>query len=235
MVASPIWITRTEPSASLLAYELRKHGYACIVEPVLEIYPVPVEMSNSQFDLVIYLSSHAVNLVPSVKQGCCATLAVGNRTAGILEDNEITAEVPSEHSSEGLADLIQTNYSRATTVLIVCGTQGRTYLKETLRENGLKVETCEVYRRQRRDFSVYDIYSRSDVILIESLECLQIIEDALDSVEIKLNVRKHVIVPSSRIAKVTTRIPNLTVHVSNGVALASMLQVLSRINTYVES
>ena len=235
MANNTIWITRTEPSASRLGHELGQYGYECIVEPVLEIKPIAARPSNANFELVVYLSSHAVRHLDVLKCGTLATMAVGEHTAETLYDSEIPALVPQVHTSEGLADFIKTQYGHASTVLIISGTQSRAYLGETLRKLGMQVEKCEVYARSPRHIDIPAIYERSDVLLIESLNCLQIVRDSLVSVEQLNNAQKHVIVPTNRIAKVTAQNPNFIVHVSNGVSLKSTLHVLSELNSHVRS
>ena len=190
---------------------------------------------REDFDLVVYLSSHAVRHLNPCKQGNLATLAVGNQTAETLLASEIAASVPEVQTSEGLASFIETCYQNATTALIVSGTQSRSYLGEKLGDLGMLVEKCEVYARYPRHIDIPAIYERSDVLLIESLNCLRIVRDSLVSVKYPKHGQKHVIVPTDRIAKVTAQNPNFIVHVSNGISLESTLHVLSELNSHVGS
>ena len=235
MANDRIWITRTEPSASRLGDELDQYGYECDVEPVIEIKPIEAEPPKANFDLVVYLSSHAVRHLDVLKRGTLATMAVGDHTAKTLYDFEVVALVPKVHTSEGLVDFIKTHYGHASTALIISGTQSRSYLGETLRKLGMLVEKCEVYARRPRHMDIPAIYEQSNVILIDSLNCLRIVQESLDSSARLNNARKHVIVPTDRIAKVTAQNPNFIVHVSNGVSLEHTLHVLSKLKSHVGS
>ena len=235
MANDRIWITRSEPSASRLGRELGCSGYECIVEPVIEIKPIDTPAPNTDFDLVVYLSSHAVRNCTPLERGAIATMAVGNRTAQTLQDSEIAAIVPKVNTSEGLVEFIETHYGHASTVLIISGTKSRTYLGATLEKLGMLVEKYEVYARRPRDINIPEIYQRSNVILIESLNCFQIVQDSLNSAGHPIQERKHVIVPTDRLAQVATQPPNYIVHVSNGVALEHTLHVLSKLKLHVQS
>ena len=235
MANDRIWITRSEPSATRLGRELSRSGYECIVEPVIEIEPIDAQPPKTDFDLVVYLSSHAVRYCNPLKRGALATMAVGIRTAQTLQDSEIAALVPNVSTSEGLVEFIGAHYGNASTVLIISGTKSRAYLGATLEKLGMLVEKCEVYARRPRDINIPEIYQRSNVILIESLNCFQIVQDSLHSVGHVVQERKHVIVPTDRLAQVATQSPNFFVHVSNGITLDNILHVLSKLNLHVKS
>lgn len=215
--------------------ELSRSGYECIVEPVIEIEPIDAQPPKTDFDLVVYLSSHAVRYCNPLKRGALATMAVGNRTAQTLQDSEIAALVPNVSTSEGLVEFIETHYRNASTVLIISGTKSRAYLGATLEKLGMLVEKCEVYARRPRAINILEIYQRSNVILIESLNCLQLVQDSLNSGGHQIQESKHVIVPTNRLAQVATQIPNYIVHVSNGVTLENTLHVLSKLKLHVKS
>lgn len=235
MANDRIWITRTEPSASRLAHELGQYGYECIVEPILEIKPIVARTPNTSFDLVVYLSSHAVRHINTLKHGTIATMAVGDHTAETLNDYKIPAQIPNVQTSEGLVDFIKNHYQHASTALIISGMQSRPYLADTLRKLGMLVEKCEVYARQPRQLDFSAIFEQSNVILIDSLSCHQIVQNSLDSSTHAVKARKHVIVPTDRIAKVTAQNPRFIVHISNGVAAENILHVLSKLSSHVGS
>lgn len=235
MANDRIWVTRSEPGATRLGRELSRSGYECIVEPVIEIEPIDARPPTTDFDLVVYLSSHAVRYCNPLKRGTLATMAVGNRTAQTLQVSEIAALVPNANTSEGLVEFIESRYGNTSTVLIISGTKSRAYLGATLEKLGMLVEKCEVYARRPRDINIPEIYQRSNVILIDSLNCLQIVQDSLNSDGHVVQERKHVIVPTNRLAQVATQIPNYLVHVSNGVTLDDTLHVLSKLKLHVKS
>jgi len=223
-----LWITRTEPGASALAIQLAEQGYNCITEPLLEIEPTDSEPPVSSYDLVFYLSGHAVQNAQCQPLGNLATFAVGDATARRLKEYDLSVEVPLTHSSEGLLTLSR-EYRDAKHALIVCGTPTRDFLARGLQDRGLHVDTYKVYQRIVRKINVGDLYQRSEVILIESLQCLQAIARSLLGTNTTNTVPKAIIVPSKRIADAARDLNLFRVTRSQGVKLEHMLEALNRV------
>jgi hypothetical protein len=74
-----------EPCAHHLGAMLEAAGYRCQVGPVLTIEPLGAATPSGPFDLVIFVSEHAVRLgLPRLALSAARVLAVGARTAAAL-------------------------------------------------------------------------------------------------------------------------------------------------------
>ena len=143
-----VWITRSQPGADRLAAELERHGVEVLVAPVLDIEPIPVTFPESDFEVVVFLSEHAVtSSTGNISLRTSSVLAVGARTGKTLADRGISATVPSLHSSEGLLECPELTNVRNKRILLVAGEAGRQLLAEDLTRRGAKVHELPVYRR----------------------------------------------------------------------------------------
>lgn len=143
-----VWLTRSEPGASRQAAILKAMGYRCLVAPVLHIEPVPNDPPGGEFDLLIFLSEHAVRLgLPRLRPGAAQVLAVGARTAEVLAGAGHAVLQPDRPDSEGLLDLPVLAEVRGSRILLVCGEGGRMLLATELAARGARVERFVCYRR----------------------------------------------------------------------------------------
>ena len=230
MRADRVWITRTEPGATKLATELRKRGYECWVEPLIEIHPIASLHPSSTYECVIYLSTHAVHHAPHRYQGSAITLAIGEGTAAALRDYEVVARVPQKHSSEGLLELIQADYSSLDTILLICGRNSRSMLLKTLRERDQQVDPLEVYeRRLRPKIETSQMFRERVVVLIESLETLNALIQLIAQQDPQIAQAWDLVVPSERIAREARQHSQFKVRVSNGISLECTLNTLAKV------
>jgi uroporphyrinogen-III synthase len=147
-----VWMSRSQPGAERQAADLRSAGYQVVTAPVLDIEALADPSPPGPFDWVIFLSEHAVHhgLPALVASGCLSgaqILAVGSRTAVVLEHSGWTAEVPQEATSEGLLALPRLQRLAGQRILLVAGVGGRSLLEQTLTERGAAVLRFECYRR----------------------------------------------------------------------------------------
>jgi uroporphyrinogen-III synthase len=162
-------LTRPEGRNEGLAARLRDSGFWVLEMPALEIFPLPIDLTQCPLphacELIIFVSANAARLylqhVVLHSDGRVAwpatTLAatVGEasakplREAGFIPDSCIV-HPPREASqdSEALLRVLQATGRTFRHVLVVCGESGRTWLGERLQEQGAIVRRCPVYGRR---------------------------------------------------------------------------------------
>ena len=224
-----IWVTRTEPSATRVANELSDHGFDCHVEPLLKIEALHNHPPPGSFDLVIYLSAHAVASSIHPVQGMRATIAIGPGTANRLRHDGVAAELPRVYSSEGVLDLIKTNHRDVDRVLIVCGKLSRSHLKSELQRLGIEVSVTETYERISRNLDFGSAYEKCAVILLESLDALNALQHWLKENDPNDPNQKCMIVPSERIALVARKAGRFEVILSKDATTKQTITTLCQV------
>lgn len=152
-------MTRSLPGGERQAEALRAAGHECVVAPVIDIEPVSVPAPEGPFDIVIFVSEHAVRLgLPRLDPGLATLLAVGPRTAEALQrasaerfgQRTVLVQTGARADSEGLLALPVLAAVQGRHVLIVSGVGGRELLGDQLEARGARVSRCRVYRRASR-------------------------------------------------------------------------------------
>ena len=187
-----IVVTRPEHQAEKLCKKLEEAGAGVILFPLIEISP-PQDLALAkqklkkltEYDLLIFISPNAVD--ESLKwidkdslQGMTIA-AVGAKTKAQLLMHGIEANISPEknYNSEALLalpeiqNLGETATGKPHKVGILRGEGGRDFLKESLEEQGCKVEYIELYRRTCPQDSLDTLKSSAqshqlDMILITS-------------------------------------------------------------------
>jgi uroporphyrinogen-III synthase len=119
-----IWVTLTEPSAYRFAACASEAGFTALVAPATKIEMLPWVMPTEIPERLIFLSQHAVtgflqrfSQQPESTQAQLlahsSALAVGQRTASLLRNAGIEAQMPEDENSEGLLALNELTPSRA--------------------------------------------------------------------------------------------------------------------------
>lgn len=147
-----VWVSRSRPGADRQAADLQAAGYDVVVAPAIEIRPLRPALPGGAFDLVLFLSEHAVrHALPELQAEPwfvrAGVLAVGERTADVLKARGIVAGVPAEPTSEGLLDLPALRRLDGRRVLLAAGAGGRRLLGQALHDRGAEVVRYECYRR----------------------------------------------------------------------------------------
>lgn len=147
-------MSRSQPGADRQAATLEDAGHWTVVAPVLTIDATSARAPEGPFQIVIFLSEHAVRLgVPALAdQGWLAAAgcyAVGGQTAAALAAAGHPARSPAQPTSEGLLALPELQALSGLAVLVVCGEGGRGVLGPALRQRGARVTRFECYRRCR--------------------------------------------------------------------------------------
>ncbi|MFU8814170.1 MAG: uroporphyrinogen-III synthase [Pseudomonadales bacterium] len=227
-----VWLSRSQPGAERQAADLRAAGYQVVVAPVLHIEPLPASAPPpGPFDWIIYLSEHAVRhglrALPDSSQARAArVLAVGRRTAAVLERHGVPSAAPDDATSEGLLALPQLQNLAAQHVLLVGGVGGRTLLAETLTARGARVARFDCYRRvpaRVLDPAVLDC----NVIIAASAEGLARVADLWLAAGGRPDV--PVLVPSARVAGLAVEVGLESLHDCAGADSAAWLRGLERL------
>jgi uroporphyrinogen-III synthase len=147
-----VWLSRSRPGADRQAADLRDAGFEVVVAPVIYIEALNPPLPAGSFDVVVFLSEHAVRLgLPALERlpwfAAARVLAVGARSAGVLGSRDIGVEVPSEATSEGLLALPRLRRPGERRVLLVSGAGGRPLLARELAARGAEVHRFDCYRR----------------------------------------------------------------------------------------
>lgn len=157
-----IVVTRPQAQAVGLSEQIRAAGGIAIWFPTIEIEPLADNAALdstlarlAEFDLAIFISSNAVSCTFARLSGpwpAAVTAAVtGPGTAAALAFHGITEVIapPAQFDSEGLiAELARRNLCPSR-VLILRGEGGREWLADTLRAQGVQVDSVASYRRAR--------------------------------------------------------------------------------------
>jgi uroporphyrinogen-III synthase len=143
-----VWITRSQPGADRQAQALAAAGLEALVAPVLEIRPLSGSAPEGPFDIIIFLSEHAVlHGLPRLCVAGARVLAVGARTAAVLRAAGCDAVQPARADSEGLLALPLLRDVAGRRVLLVCGADGRMLLATELAARGAHLSRFVCYRR----------------------------------------------------------------------------------------
>jgi uroporphyrinogen-III synthase len=236
-----VLITRSQPGAARLAEALERAGFATQQCPLLEIRPRVSELARDtvaqldQFDLVIFVSGHAVRFGMQLidrqwrerPQGL-TWIAVGAATGEALARHGITAVVPEEESSEGILDLAQTRRVAGRRVLIVAGRGGRAELANAFVERGARVERLELYAREA---VAADSVTLPDdgiaAVVVSSADGGHAFAALWRSVQGDFSV--PVIVPSARVAAVLRDLAFTAVVESGGASAAAVIDAVQRV------
>jgi uroporphyrinogen-III synthase len=241
-----VWITRSEPGASVVAQKLEQHGISTWLAPVLEVVPmVPwralindaeagamAECLEPKPALVIALSAHAVRVaVDADLLGYADTatyLAVGEQTAAVLKDQGIDALVPRISSSEGL---LQTDEVQAvdadSTVWMLAGVGGRDLVARYLRDIvAARVVKFELYQRQSVVVGAIEPQAL-DVIVTSSQQAVAAVAEQWRAAQGSFAV--PLIVPSVRVAELAAEMGFANVHTAQNASAGETLVILEQL------
>ncbi|NOX51014.1 MAG: uroporphyrinogen-III synthase [Gammaproteobacteria bacterium] len=235
-----VWVTRSEPGASLLANSLRDHGCAVLLAPVIEIsnYSSPrIEPGlgkNSSPEAVMVLSGHAARAYISsefLANGMNSLhIAVGAQTGAVLESAGLTVAYPDQATSEGiLAMPVVLELSRNSSVWLMAGQGGRKVLGEKLLAQQCAVHKFEFYKRvelQLKSLEPTDIC----VVVLASAQGARYAGEQW--FEAKGSAGVCVVVPSARVAKIALEIGFNNVHNTDSTDPAMVTQW---VRTYLSS
>lgn len=207
-----VLVTRPALQADALCQRITSLGGEVARLPVLAIEPRTIDVPTLAYDLLIFISTNAVQHGQAVlaAQPQARIAAVGAATAQALQALGQSIDITPEHAanSETLLahPLLQ---SPPASILIVRGSGGRELLRDTLTARGSRVDVAEVYERVAvaPATECYQALQRQlnndelDIISITSVDILRALDTLLD-VEIRELVHDCTLLAgSARIAK----------------------------------
>ncbi len=157
-------VTRPQQQGDNLLLALRALGADAVHIPLLAIEPLQTLAQRTRIDTLLQglLScQHAVFISQNAAAAALSALqkrgqtwpigtqayAIGRSTAALLHENGIEAICPARMDSEGLLAVPQLQKVSGQRGLIFRGLGGREMLALRLRERGMQVDYCELYRR----------------------------------------------------------------------------------------
>jgi uroporphyrinogen-III synthase len=205
-------VTRPALQAEPLCQRITQLGGKVLRLPALAIAARVAELPTTVYDLLIFISTNAVQHGQAllVAQPAARIAAVGAATAQALEALGHRIDITPEHAanSETLLahPLLQTPPAK---VLIVRGSGGRELLRETLSARGSHVDVVEVYQRiavapAAEAYLALQIQLREaqlDIISVTSVEILQALDVLLDDELRELAHQCILLCGSTRIAQ----------------------------------
>jgi uroporphyrinogen-III synthase len=207
-----ILVTRPALQAEPLCQRITHLGGDVLRLPVLTIEARAVAAPSEQYDLLIFISTNAVQHGHAVltAQSQARIAAVGAATASALQTLGHQIDITPEHAfnSETLLahPLLQTPPAK---ILLVRGSGGRELLRDTLIARGSQVDVIEVYQRiavspSPQQYQALQTQLRNeqlDIISITSVEILQALNALLDEELRALAQRCTLLTGSARITE----------------------------------
>jgi uroporphyrinogen-III synthase len=207
-----VLVTRPALQAEPLCQRITNLGGTALRLPVLAIAPRATELPTMAYDLLIFISTNAVQHGQAVlvAQPQARLAAVGMATAQALQALGHDIDITPEHaaSSETLLThpLLQ---SPPANILLVRGSGGRELLRDTLTARGSRVDVLEVYERiavapVAAHYQAVQTQLHSgelDLISITSVDILRALNALLDDETRALAQRCTLLAGSARIAQ----------------------------------
>jgi uroporphyrinogen-III synthase len=142
-----IVITRPRPQAEALAVRLRAEGHDCLIEPMLEIEPLPGARPSLEGVQAIVLTS--ANAVPALFEHArrLPAYAVGEATAAAARAAGCSRIIVAEGDAKRLGGLIAARCRPGDGALLhLSGEEAREGLADALKPAGLELRRHVVYR-----------------------------------------------------------------------------------------
>lgn len=243
-----ILVTRPAHQAQPQIDQLTRLGATAVSLPLLQIDAVteddpsyhPLKSRILDLDLyhsVIFISANAARIGadwidqywPQLPLGV-NWLAIGRRTAGVLNDYGITAFHSEQgYDSEALLAAAPLQAIAGQKILIMRGQGGRELLADTLRQRGAEVDYADLYQRSCPHYSETQLNSALttplDALLVTSAQALDNLQ-ALAGPRLTSLQHHPLIVPSERIASLAQQQSWLQVRVAQGPDDRAMIQAL---------
>lgn len=214
-------LTRPEGDNARLESTLAERGYTVFVQSLLRIAPLPEsELPDppdlAAGDLCIFISANAARmglptLMGPMVEHAIMSLAVGPRTAGVLEAEGLSVTLPERADSEGLLALPALVDVENKHIVIVKGEGGRETLTQTLEARGARVEEYVCYRREPAvidsdNFSAVMTDAEGLVFQANSGQTLTTLSDLVTTTNMLSLLMQPLVVPSQRVADQATEL-----------------------------
>ncbi len=243
-----ILVTRPEHQARSLSNAIERAGGTAVSFPLIEIVPLKNQQifdnywkQLDNYHWLVFISANAVNFAASMNGGritlpkAIRVAAIGKATARALQQHNITVNLlPDEgYNSEALLKMPAWQDLAGQRLLIVRGVGGREKLAETLRQRNAKVDYLEVYRRIMPDSDAGQvkkmlIEQELSAIVLTSGEAVNNLWDTFKHEKTLLSI--PLVVISSRIAKIASRLGFKRIKVSQGPSEQAIIESLMTLN-----
>ena len=208
-------LTRPEGDNTRLQAALAAQHYDVHIQPLLKIAPFseselrdPPELRGD--DVCIFISANAARMgLPTLMGGLVeqriVSLAVGPRTAAVIEAEGLPVVTPKQMDSEGLLALPELEQVKGRRVIIVKGEGGREALAQELEAREAQVEEYVCYRRESAAIDIDGLcatFADYPVIIFQanSGQTLTALSQALAQCQGATLLQQRLIVPSQRVA-----------------------------------
>ena len=218
-----IWVTRTEPGATRQAAALAARGFGVLKVPVLGIEPLQTGQPEGSFDVVIFVSEHAVACAAANGWRTGSAMPIGTATAQALLAYGVEPGWPAQANAQGVVDVLAPSPPRR--VLVVKGLGGRTTLQDWLRTRKRTVVEWDVYRRVPLDAAISG--ERVDAIVASSGDGLRVVEQLWFAE--RRDARLPLLVPSERVADLAKTMGFERVVVTAGAGSSAVVEALLKL------
>lgn len=186
-----VLVTRPALQAEGLCKRIVDLGGSVLRLPALTIHATPVALPNTRYDLLVFISSNAVQHGQAIlkAQPQARIAAVGSATTQALQALGHSIDVTPEQAANSEALLAHPLLMNPpANILIVRGNGGRELLRDTLSARGSSVDIAEVYARRPALADATQLAAVTqqlqagelDIISITSVETLQALDAMFD-------------------------------------------------------
>jgi uroporphyrinogen-III synthase len=243
-----VLVTRPAGQETALCQAVAVAGFRVYSQPLLELQALP-ELTPQQRSLlleldlyqhIIFISGNAVRFGMARVEDFWPQLpvgvnwyAIGDITAGLLQDYGVTAVTPGAGmTSEALLALPQLQAVQGQRVLIIKGEGGRATLRQALAGRGATVDELACYRRRCPNLPRGQLAEKLDqwgidVVLISSGEGLDNLQALLRPQETTNFRGISLVVPSERVALKARELGFERVATADNASDAAMLRALN--------
>ena len=218
-----VWLARTEPGATRQAAALAAHGFGVLKAPVLGIERLRTAPPAGSFDVVVFVSEHAVTGAAANGWRTGPAMPIGTATARALLACGIEPGWPAQANAQGVVDVLAPSPPKR--ALVVKGLGGRTNLQEWLLARKRTVVEWDVYRRVPLDPSIAE--ERVDAIVASSGDGLRVVEQLWFAE--RRHARTPLLVPSERVADLAAAIGFERVVVTAGAGSSAVVEALLKL------
>jgi len=230
-----VLLTRPCHKNHSLAQLLAQHGFATKSCPLIEVMPLADNLLVDKLhrcDIVIAVSANAV-LSASEQIDCWPAreyIAVGQATNEAFSENQLSAIVPHEATTEGMLELPLLMQPKEKNILILRGVGGRETLAQQLSDRGAAVVYSELYQREHvvQAKNVVQQWQQQGIttIVVTSAEILHIFVELVNNGYQSWLTDITIIVPSTRVATIANELGAANVEVAQGADNQAILDKL---------
>lgn len=218
-----VWLARTEPGATRQAAALAANGFDALIAPVLGIEPLQTVPPEGPFDVVVFVSEHAVSCAAANGWQTGSAMPIGTATARALQAHGVEPNWPAQANAKAVVDALAPSPPGRT--LVVKGLGGQTILQDWLRARERTVVEWDVYRRVPLAPGLSG--ERVDAIVASSGDGLRVVEQLWFAD--RRDPRAPLLVPSERVADLAEAMGFERVVVTAGAGSSAVVDALLKL------